>query len=446
MSKSNFSLADHYRHGVYVQDTPFQKMIAIGYIFVAVILNLLLLLAGWTMSNGVILSIPPSALKLCLGTILELTLLILSLMWVAVEFVKIRAPITATGFTASLVSSVGTPIDCIVFSSDINFMSDRTYPTIESIEGTMNLMMSKSLGCLRSTERCFANKTQFLFGPQLVGADEEEYVIQPALALIHTNRQANSSTVTSTIILVDPRYCIQDQFPVCDTSIRDIQDVDVITSFETDGSTASIALVTGTAFSNAVATIIPSEKLFTFVLTGFLEASFLGDSRNSSVVKDIQQLEPAMEALYSVILRAGIQRSFDSKGKYCPRYYIRQDQMLVFLNFNGSLAMFLVASIQLILSFISLMLATCWIFCPLPLSPAIRTVRDPKYFLTMIATSSFAHLLYGTANAPVSEIWSRLNVNARIGEPFYTVDDEVGIIVLGRPDEVQPIQNDRKYR
>ncbi|KAJ3069066.1 hypothetical protein HDU99_003037, partial [Rhizoclosmatium hyalinum] len=78
MSKSNFSLADHRKHGGYIYDTVFQKSVGLSFLFLGCILNILLMFTGYIMSKGVVLAIPQSILRLSLGMILELTVLILN--------------------------------------------------------------------------------------------------------------------------------------------------------------------------------------------------------------------------------------------------------------------------------------------------------------------------------------------------------------------------------
>ncbi|ORY52423.1 hypothetical protein BCR33DRAFT_317536 [Rhizoclosmatium globosum] len=420
-------------------------------------------------------------------------LLTLSLLWVAVEFVKVRAPITATGFTDSLISTLESPIGCIVYKANLEYMRDRTYPTMESTAGVSELLFGDALGCVRSNSNCVGNKTQFVHGPQLMGAvgDGDTIIglgfymnissscacVQPMnvptpllsqnqsliklsdLAVYPLDYVIQDHHISSTAIILSPRYCNDSKkVPMCVTNITDIMDVEVLSTFSTDGTTASIALVKsqfyqttenqqigGTAIHGALSTILRTNESNTIAMSGILKAAFLGSPFSGNATQKVS-LEAAMEMLYSILLRAGIQRTFDTDGLSCPRYKIQKDRTMVFLNSTGSLAIFFVASLQLVLCIFSLVLGSYWIFSTTPLSPAIRVIREPKHFLASLAASPFAANLQGTGNAPASEIWSRLDVVARIGESIHTVDFEVGEILLSRPEEVIPLANDRKYR
>ena len=125
-------------------------------------------------------------------------------------------------------------------------------------------------------------------------------------------------------------------------------------------------------------------------------------------------------------------RSFDTTGNTCPVYGNEAGVSIIALTQWGQIIMYVNGGIQLVMSLFSLCLACTWFFSKTPLLPAMRMMRDPTYFMTLICDSPFTVFLVGTNNAPKHVIWQALDQIARIGETIDTLQDQIGHIKLER--------------
>jgi hypothetical protein len=413
--------------------------------------------------------------------------------WIVIELVKLMSPIGATGVISTHVRDVSTPIDCILFDSTT--LVDRQYPTVESTNGVAEFVFGDALGCMRSERtECLRNQTAstFVFGPQIQGSigpgntiigpgytasisvecrctnltdpimsskvlpKDKTDLLQhlnrtdiPFLYLSHSFNITEGKSVDMDIFIGNSNICggfNATHLPMCKSKIQYAEDVIVSSMFDTDGTTASIALVkseimqeipdqtiTYNALGQAFKTIFQPGTQYPLVSTvpGMINSLLYWTSRELASISPTL-LEAGMETTLSMILRSGIQRVFDSRGSSCNQYTDVPGMAMVSLTPWSLIAVFLTGSIQLVVSIMALMLASTWYFCKSPISPAIRIIRDPTYFTTMLTDSPFNIYLQGANNAQNHVIWQALDTVVRVGESLEPLDEFVGQIKLER--------------
>ncbi|KAJ3326830.1 hypothetical protein HDU76_012614 [Blyttiomyces sp. JEL0837] len=403
--------------------------------------------------------------QLSLNSLCRKTLERVAYFWVVTEIVKGLTVIAATAMQISLVRDVGSPVNCILF--DTSKLSDRTYPTFVSSAGAAELIWGTALGCQRSEGNdCGVDGSRFVFGPQMQGAvNDGDTIIGNGFSVTITTScdcidiETPSSVAMGYLTLADQSHLlkslhgvtipfvylsenlnvtdsstisdeVEDEISyniflgnsntcggfsasvmtVCTTRMWGFQDVLVSSSFITDGTPASIALastnslgnlstttINSTSIAHAYTSIINPSSIYPIRATipGML-GSLLWWTSNDLVSVNPSLIESGMESFSSVILRAGIQPS-------------------------------------------------TWYFQKCPIGPAIRAVRDPTYFMNLLADSPFNQYLQGTGNAPKHVIWQALDIFVRIGESVDTLGEAVGRIKMERYKLVRRLNNGRMY-
>ncbi|TPX71570.1 hypothetical protein CcCBS67573_g06165 [Chytriomyces confervae] len=498
------------------------------------------------------------AQSLSLNSTCRKTLERTSYLWLLLEVTKTLTPIAATAVIHSEIKALSDDVNCIVFEPTLSKMYDRTYPTIESSAGVAEVMFGDALGCMRSERSdCGDSGSQFVFGPQLQGVVASgDTIVGPgfemridtwcqcmdlnstdAIArgyineadrriLLDWNRRANvypflmhlsnlnvtNDRFVSNTAMGNIHICggySKDVLPICQTTISEIQDTLVSSKFNTDGTTASIALVSSrvlqeklhavrrdsfsvessineqnerrtqrdqrsdkleepisldkieqvrrdkTGNKNQVSSAIVHRALTTiFPVSEPVELVSNVPALASALLywttSDLKSVDPALhaqgiETLYAIFLRAGLQRTLPSHGSRCPREIHRDDATLISVSQTGVITVYLIGSIQLALSLLALLLSSVWFISPVPLGPAIRIVTEPVYFIALLSESPFGINLSGTANAQGHVMWQQLDLIARIGESLDTLGEPIGRIRLDRPRMVKNLKNARFY-
>ncbi|KAJ3203395.1 hypothetical protein HDU82_006622, partial [Entophlyctis luteolus] len=408
-----------------------------------------------------------------------------SYLWVLAEALKLLSPIGATGVLSQAVRTHADTVGCIQFQADLDLMRDRLYPTLTSSAGVAEYLFGNALGCMRSEHSdCPANGSLFAFGPQLDGVvgqgdtilgngftsviattcectdvssqnavengiltlqDQKtmaaalQNLSVPFLMMFDTVK-ASQTQLTSYSVLGHMQVCggfNPSIAPVCFTTINGLSDAAIAATFITDGTTASISLsnsvpeqyfsvttISVPAVQFALEKIWPPGEVYPLVsnVAGMLNALIYWCS-SDLVAVDPTLIEPGMETLYSILLRAGIQRTWDSKGANCVREISRNDQTIASLTAWGSISIYIAASIQIILSTIALVACAVWYFSATPLGPAVRVIKQPTYFMSVLCESPFAINLNGTGNAQAHVIWQAIDVVVRIGESLETIEE-----------------------
>jgi hypothetical protein len=256
--------------------------------------------------------------------------------------------------------------------------------------------------------------------------------------------------ISMNIILGNTQVCggySAELIPICTTRIYDTKDVEVASTYLTDGTTASIALVkqeqvsinptkTVTFESISFAYTSLMKKGVTYPLTGFAPGiinSLLYWTTSDILAINPGLLEPGIETTVAMLLRGGIERTFSAKGSDCPRLpVVRDDQCIMYLTDWGRAAVYISGVVQILFSIFALVLASTWFWNTTPLGPAINIIQDPTYFFTMLCESPFASSLQFTANAQRHVIWQTLDTVVKVGESVDWVDEPVGKIKMDR--------------
>jgi hypothetical protein len=262
---------------------------------------------------------------------------------------------------------------------------------------------------------------------------------------------SESNGVDFNLVLGNTGVCggySQTMVPVCSVKLDHPEDVIVSSTFETDGTTASIALVnsevydtlpadqqtlTNTALAVAFRTIFTPGTHYPLVSTvpGMISALLYWTSRELASISPTL-LEPGVETFVAILLRAGMQRAFDTQGSSCNQYVNVPTAAFVSLTPWGIVSVLLAGAIQLVVTIVALGLACTWYLLQNPIGPAVRILRDPVYFTTLLGDSPFNSFLQGTNNAPNHVVWQALDTLVRVGESLEPLDDFVGQIKLER--------------
>jgi hypothetical protein len=237
--------------------------------------------------------------------------------------------------------------------------------------------------------------------------------------------------------------------PICNVHIDHARNMKVHSTYTTDGTPASIALVKAEgsyvldesnqdinydSLHHAFTSIFSPGTSYPLVgiVPGMIGPLMYWTSSNLMSINPAI-LDAGIETAVSMIFRGGIARTFDSEGSFCPRMPVeRTDQSIVKLTNWGMYAVYLTGIIQLLFTLFSLVVAMSWVIETTPLGPAMRILKDPTYFMALLAESPFAILLTGASNAQRFVIWQALDTVVRIGETLEPLDEHVGKIKMDR--------------
>ncbi|KAJ3218780.1 hypothetical protein HDU67_004028 [Dinochytrium kinnereticum] len=427
-----------------------------------------------------------------------------SFIWLILEAAKLLSPICATGISTELVYTLSTSTACLRYDA-IDLM-DRGYPTLESTLGVSELIFGSALGCMRSEGECGHDHSDFVVGPQLSGvvssgdtikaegfttdvasnckcynitsslptsrgllkAGDGEEVLRIARNqrtpfLYHAKpRNRTANTFTSVHVLGNTNGCggySDSLVPVCLTNFSEFLNVEVLSTFQTDGTTASIALTKSEVLADmpihtanvtdlmfALDTIMPpgSHHYFPSTVPG-MASTVLYWMTYDLISINPSQMSKGMETTLSILIRAGMQRTFTMTGITCRRFVARDDVSKVFMKPWGYASLYATGVVQVIFSLIGLALGFSWVLHKHPITPALRALRDPSYFMTLLADSPFSINLAGTANAPSYVFWQALDMVVKIGESVDTLSEPIGHVRMEREKFVRPLSNEKAY-
>ena len=277
--------------------------------------------------------------------------------------------------------------------------------------------------------------------------------ISPYLLVANTSGAVANSDVSNGIIthmiIGNVRLCGGYSFeyaPVCTTNMSSFTNADVASTFQTDGTTASISLVNSEVY-DVYSVQTASNAEFRDAWNNMLSPGVAHTLETTVPAMlpallwwaspDLLALDPALiaggiETLNSIILRAAVQRSFDTLGTSCPRYANQAGLAIISLEIWGQVILYVNGGVQLFFSLLALSLSCTWFFATSPIAPAIRLIHDPTYFMTLLADSPFTIFLNGTNNAPKHVIWQALDTVGRLGETLDTLNEQIGHIKIDR--------------
>ncbi|KAJ3117728.1 hypothetical protein HDU96_005858 [Phlyctochytrium bullatum] len=416
----------------------------------------------------------------------------LSFVWLFLELTKLLSPLCATGVSTAKVFTLAPPAGCVSFQPDD--ISNHGYPTVESNSGVAEFIFGKALGCMRSQEDCDGGRSIFVMAPQLLGAVGrgdtiegqgyqakiyadckcydmeaglavqrgllteadvrtflEQQKTQPMAMVYHGSRRLNVTyrQYTDVLVLGNLHACGGTsalRVPVCTVTIGDMESVLARATFDTDGTTASIALVNtqalytmGTGYYNASSlsfafdAVLPrSEAVFLpQTVPGMMPTTLYWMSSNLLTIHPAL-LSPGLETTVAMFLRGGIMKTFSTTGESCPRFVSRTDQVKVKLTHWGYATLYAVGALQLLFTLLALGCAVYYMPWQTPISPAQRALQDPTYFMTLLMDSPFTINLVGIANAPPYVFWQSLDIMVKIGESIDTLGDPVGHVKMER--------------
>ena len=268
--------------------------------------------------------------------------------------------------------------------------------------------------------------------------------------------------ITATTAMVNTPLCgglNMTSMPVCTTTFANHSQAIVMMEYMTDGTTASIAQkdvrvreLTEAADLNTWAFGALSNILGSGVIKVALPSQI--PAMMSPLLwwttADLMAIDPALlgaglETMYTILFRAGVQRSYSTAGQQCVREIVNPTLSKISMQDYGYKAALSALIIQLVFNAVSIAAFIPWIFCKSPAGPAIRAMNESIYFTTLLADSNLSDNLKGLCNAPTYAIWQALDVSVRIGESIMTQDDAVGHITMDKPKVVRPLVNARRY-
>ncbi|KAJ3267873.1 hypothetical protein HDV01_003868 [Terramyces sp. JEL0728] len=273
-----------------------------------------------------------------------------------------------------------------------------------------------------------------------------------------------SSTVKITTLLSGTNVCgstspTQVSYPICSTSISDHFHASISTTFMTDGSPASIApkfveiLSVGqpanitwlfAAFKNIFGGDAESATDLPQTYRGTINPLLWWTSPNMEVV-NAALLEAGMETMFSILGRAGAQRSFTHTSAKCEQSVINSAYVVLKISKTGFQLGLLFFISQLVMILISITGTIPWIRSKYPISPGIRLAHDHTFFTVMVNNTIVS--LFGinsTMDTPL--VWSRFDFGVRIGEEHQTRDDpDLGHMIMDKPKFVATFTKGKAY-
>ncbi|KAJ3218779.1 hypothetical protein HDU67_004027 [Dinochytrium kinnereticum] len=425
-----------------------------------------------------------------------------ALVWALLEGVMILSPFGASGISVKTMRSVANTVPCILFDS--TKLRDRRYPTIETSLGVAEFIFGNALGCLRSQRTCTDEGSHFTFGPQLVGAIKDGDTIMGPGYSAYLSTACECHNVTDSHVVAEGFITAQDQralmvaidekdipfsllsramnltnndtdltirtvhgnvpncggfysemMPICTTAITKLRNSQVLATFLTDGTTASIALVNSefiqleevqTAQMSSIATALSGmmeqgQVYSTPSITPGMMNTLMYWTSSNLISVDPSLYDAGIETHVAILLRAAIQRFFQTRGSSCPRRVDSVDTAFVSFEAWSSYSVLIGAVVQLIFSLFALGLGCTWLLLKNPITPGLRALSDPSYFLTLLSDSTFTTNLVGTANAQEHVLWQNLDVVVKIGESVDTTGEPVGRIRMDTVKMYSPPAN-----
>ena len=450
---------------------------------------------------------PLYANEISLSSTIKKTLTWASSLWVLVyifEWVNPLTPITVT--VGPLRSDYGsTP--CIVYTQ--HYMpADRLTPTVSIEAGVSEVVYGSALGIMRS-EVSGVNITTAVISPQIVGAvNDGDTILGPGFT-IDISSSCSCQTVTSAndlhsslnMTLSDATtlynqystlyhqsgmasflYSSSSQInvisilsgvhlcgglngtlmfvPVCNTTMQNHLFAEVLVTYMTDGTTASIAAKTVQIIKTGDAADIGTwaSTAMTNVLGGVASASFLPDlvpavmnpllwwTTPNLLSADPTLLSPGIETMFSILFRGSVQRTYSSKGDSCSRNI--EIEGLSVLYFTGLGFYIATAGVitQIFVAFLAFLGFIPWLLSNNPILPGVRLLRDKTYCMALLTQSELLNDAEELCNAPAYSFWQLVDVVCRLGECPETCDDpEYGVITLDNPRKVLPFKNGKNY-
>ncbi|KAI8837817.1 hypothetical protein BC829DRAFT_404878 [Chytridium lagenaria] len=324
--------------------------------------------------------------------------------WILLESLKLVSPIGATGLDARPVRMVSSASPCIVFDgSDIR---DRNFPTFWSAAGVAEFIYGTALGCMRSEFPCTDKVGD---GDTIVGPGYHMYITSTCSCHNTSNPDVVRKGILTAqdIAAIRPALNQSNHFVMLSTNVT-VSTIEDMVSFSIipgniktcGGLRAEVMPVCYTEWSVRSSRMERQLPLLSLIPKF---KNFKRDRRPlpSSRLSDLIGVDPSLqdvgiETMVSILLRAGFQRNFKTKGSSCPKREEVMDTSFIVLRDWSNLSIL----------------------------PALQAIRNPSFFMTLLSDSP---------NAPRHVIWQNLDLIVKIGENIETAK------------LVRPLKNGRIY-
>ena len=431
----------------------------------------------------------------------------LSVLWVLLYLFEWVLPLTPIGIEAEGLRTNAGAVPCVVYGQDYA-PYERLMPTVVYESGVSEVIFGSSLGILRS-EVPGVNITTAVIAPQIIGAVSDGDTIlgkgftidisttctcqhltaasdlvsaQHMLLADATNLYNAYSTLNNAFGIASRVYSSSTEItiitalagtplcggvngtttlaPVCNTTMQNHYFAEIMVSYMTDGTPASIAAKSvgiisttdaadistwaSTAITNVLGGVVSASSLPNLV-PGVMNPLFWWTTPNLIAI-DFALLDAGIETMFAILFRGSVQRTYSAKGTSCTSNVHHVGYSVV--TFNGSffwVAVFCLC-IQLAISLIAVIAFLPWILSERPVGPGVRLIRDKSYCITVITQSSLLDDAVDLSNAPSASVWQLLDVDVRLGESLNTVGDpDYGTMILDVPRRVLPFKNGKNY-
>ncbi|KAI8908454.1 hypothetical protein EDD86DRAFT_174988, partial [Gorgonomyces haynaldii] len=376
---------------------------------------------------------------------------------------------------------------CTVYSSEASPV-DRGYPTVWTEMGAAEFLLGDSIGMMRAGYTSM-NKSVHVMPPQLTDvALDFQHVIGPGFA---TDLASNcactdsyqsfgsfASTVQSLFNNQDNKTIINytrldsqrilvtsllagfgncnGSLLLCDTVITNHRQAIVSASIKTDGTPASIAITGAHIRSEGEqAPISYLHDSLLILLGGTISSISLPDmylnvlnpllwrgSYSHFQTLSPSKLDAGIETLFAILLKGSIQRSYLALPYSCLQNIPHPSRVLVQIHPSLSVWCFLFLAIQALGLAYCLVCCLLWLTATRPINPAVRLTFDRTFYSHMIARSAYAQYFQG---AWQSQHRFPTDLIIAVGESKTTVEEDIGVISIHSPDNIQPFCKGRSY-
>ena len=284
------------------------------------------------------------------------------------------------------------------------------------------------------------------------------------ISMINSVNRTSDDTITITTLFANTNVCggTEGEFaPLCTTRFTNHRKAEVMATYMTDGTPASIA-----------AKDVTIRKTLDMANTTWLYAainSMLGDSLDETfsihslpstipgtmnplmwwTTPNLLTIDPALlnaglETMFAMIVRGGVQRTHTVTGNVCGKNIALEGRSKVSMQTYSLQSGVILLAIQIAVSVIALAGFVPWFLSEHPIGPAIRALKEKAYFMTILNSSTNAGL-HELCNAQTHQVWQALDNVVRIGESIQTVSEEVGHVSMDRPKLIRSLVNGKKY-
>ncbi|KAI8909126.1 hypothetical protein EDD86DRAFT_190954 [Gorgonomyces haynaldii] len=249
---------------------------------------------------------------------------------------------------------------------------------------------------------------------------------------------------------------------VCQTVLSNHRTAEIVSTYMTDGTPASIALkivdlrsvgdkVDQTWVYQALNNLIGNG-----VGVGFFElpSTYPGATNpllwwattNMQTVSRTY-LSSGIETTFAILMRAAIQRSYSFTATLCPQNVKSLLAVIIRMSSGGYFVGCVFAYAELVICGLSIIATLPWLLSRVPLSPAVKLAKDSVYFRFMISGAIDNGHIRLSQMMETKDYWPRLDVVMRMGESIKTRDDpDTGLLALDKPRMIVGLSDTKMYK